>query len=107
MKSLKNKLMVFTNRYESPFGGITLASDGDALTGLWFEGQTYFGCTLSSKNDERQLPVFAEIARKRTARMSAQAVGDAVGHNIIYSLNGEIANKGVIEEIKKEIELLG
>ncbi|MDR1883217.1 MAG: methylated-DNA--[protein]-cysteine S-methyltransferase [Prevotella sp.] len=50
--------MVFTNRYESPFGGITLASDGEALTGLWFDKQKYFGGTLSPENDEKQLPVF-------------------------------------------------
>ena len=25
--------------YDSPLGGITLASDGEALTGLWFDGQ--------------------------------------------------------------------
>lgn len=34
-------------RYASPLGGITLASDGTALTGLWFDGQKYFGAGLS------------------------------------------------------------
>lgn len=28
-------------RYESPLGGITLGSDGEVLTGLWFNGQKY------------------------------------------------------------------
>ena len=32
--------------YESPLGGITLASDGRALTGLWFGGQKYYAGTL-------------------------------------------------------------
>ena len=27
--------MYFTAHYASPLGGITLASDGEALTGLW------------------------------------------------------------------------
>ena len=33
--------MRFISRYESPLGRLTLASDGDALTGLWFAGQKY------------------------------------------------------------------
>lgn len=34
--------MLYTCFYKSPLGGITMASDGTALTGLWFEGQKYF-----------------------------------------------------------------
>ncbi len=30
-------------RYLSPLGGMTLASDGNALVGLWFDGQKRFG----------------------------------------------------------------
>ena len=29
--------------YNSPLGGITLACDEEGLTGLWFDGQKYFG----------------------------------------------------------------
>ena len=29
--------------YDSPLGGITLACDEAGLTGLWFDGQKYFG----------------------------------------------------------------
>ena len=46
--------------YASPLGGMTLASDGDALTGLWFDGQKYFGTTLSPDSSEMSLPVFDE-----------------------------------------------
>lgn len=53
----------FTYHYDSPFGGITLASDGDALIGLWFDGQKYFGDTLSDKHEERALPVFDETIK--------------------------------------------
>ncbi len=38
--------MYYIDHYNSPFGGITLASDGSALNGLWFDGQKYFGETL-------------------------------------------------------------
>ena len=36
----------FTHHYNSPIGGITLASDGEALIGLWFDGQKYFADAL-------------------------------------------------------------
>lgn len=128
--------MEYTHPYVSPLGGITLASDGKALTGLWFDGQTYFGATLCKEHQEKDLPIFeqtrqwldlyfggeipaftpplkpkatafrkavweillsvpygrtityGEIAgvvarQKGLARMSAQAVGSAVGHNPI------------------------
>ncbi len=52
--------MEFTHHYDSPLGGITLASDGDALTGLWFDGQKHFAATLSAVHGERALPVFAQ-----------------------------------------------
>ena len=30
--------MQYTAHYDSPFGSMTLASDGTALVGLWFDG---------------------------------------------------------------------
>ena len=123
-----------THHYASPLGGITMASDGRALTGLWFDGQKHFAETLPAGRVERSLPVFdgadrwldlyfsgrdpgftpvlapegspfrkavwkilltvpfgetvtygqiAERIAKETGagRMSARAVGNAVGHN--------------------------
>jgi methylated-DNA-[protein]-cysteine S-methyltransferase len=129
--------MDYTHHYESPLGGITLASDGEALTGLWFDGQKYYADTLQKEHKEKPLPIFREAERwldiyfrgkvpdftprlhlrttssfrkavwdilltipygqtmtygeianriakqKGIARMSAQAVGGAVGHNPI------------------------
>jgi methylated-DNA-[protein]-cysteine S-methyltransferase len=128
--------MEYTHRYVSPLGGITIASDGEALTGLWFDGQKYFADTLDPQHKEKDLPVFDEADRwldvyfsgkapdftpmlrmkttefrkavwevlltipfgqtmtygeiaaviakqKGMNRMSAQAVGGAVGHNAI------------------------
>ncbi len=125
---------MYSYKYVSPLGLILIASDGDALTGLWFEGEKRYGSLLSPDNREQYLPVFGdamrwldiyfsgrepdftppikfsgtefrlvvweilqtipygetvtygEIAaliarRKGLARMSAQAVGGAVGHN--------------------------
>lgn len=55
--------MEYTSSYQSPIGTIILAGAGDALTGLWFHGQKYFGATLSSEHKEADLPVFSETRR--------------------------------------------
>ncbi|MBO4793356.1 MAG: methylated-DNA--[protein]-cysteine S-methyltransferase [Deltaproteobacteria bacterium] len=128
--------MDYTHHYSSPLGGITLASDGEALVGLWFDGQKYFADALDPEHEETFLPVFAQADRwldtyfsgrepdftpplsmratsfrkavwnillsipygqtmsygaiaerlageRGVARISAQAVGGAVGHNAI------------------------
>lgn len=55
--------MTYTYRYKSPLGGITLSSGGKSLTGLWFDGQKYFGDTLSGERAEKALPIFDETVR--------------------------------------------
>ena len=70
--------MNYMCKYESPIGKIILVSDGENLTGLWFEGQKYFlnliteqKCDLeifkktkkwldiyfSGKNPEEEIPI--------------------------------------------------
>ena len=44
--------MEYICRYPSPLGPILLASDGAALTGLWFEGQKYFARSLDPDHRE-------------------------------------------------------
>ena len=55
--------MEYIHHYDSPLGGITMASDGDALIGLWFDGQKYFADVLDDEYEERKLPVFEETDR--------------------------------------------
>ena len=55
--------MEYIHHYDSPLGGITIASDGKALTGLWFDGQKYFADTLEKDHEEKALPVFDEADR--------------------------------------------
>lgn len=56
--------MDYTAHYDSPLGGITMASDGKALFGLWFDGQKYFADTLNNEHEERpDLPIFNETRR--------------------------------------------
>ena len=127
--------MEYIWHYDSPLGGMTMAGDGQALTGLWFDRQRYFGLSFNRQQNVVtppivNLPVFeaacrwldvyfaggvpaftpplalhgtpfredvweilltipygqtlsyGEIAARLAApRMSAQAVGGAVGHN--------------------------
>ena len=65
--------MDYTHHYESPLGGITLASDGEAITGLWFDGQKYFAATLSKDHAEKELPVFDEAERWLDTYFSGKA----------------------------------
>ena len=57
--------MFYTAHYQSPLGGITLASDGEALVGLWFDNQKYFADSISGQPtaDKSSLPVFADTCR--------------------------------------------
>ena len=45
--------MEYIHHYHSPLGGITMASDGEVLTGLWFDGQKYFAVTLAKEHEEK------------------------------------------------------
>ena len=54
--------MNYISHYKSPLGSITLASDGDSLIGLWFDGQKYFGTTLDDEYEEKPLPIFDRTA---------------------------------------------
>ena len=52
----------YTAYDDSPLGRITLASDGKALTGLWFDGQKHFAEGLSSCHTQRDdLPLFKDV----------------------------------------------
>lgn len=50
--------MYYATDFESPLGRLRLASDGEALTGLWIEGQKYFGGAMKGMAEDDALPVF-------------------------------------------------
>lgn len=54
--------MQYTTHYASPLGTITLASDGNAVIGLWFDGQKHDRSILTPECQELYVPVFAEAA---------------------------------------------
>lgn len=53
----------YTFAYVSPLGEITLASDGQALAGLWFSKAKYFGSTLNPNHTQKELPIFRQTAQ--------------------------------------------
>lgn len=52
--------MIYTYHYHPPLCGITLSSNGTKLTGLWFDGQKYFGDTLPNEYKVKSLPIFKQ-----------------------------------------------
>lgn len=55
--------MPYLARYPSPLGPLTAGSDGESLTGLWFDGQKYFADTLTGLYEKKPLLVFAQTER--------------------------------------------
>ncbi|OQA80831.1 MAG: Methylated-DNA--protein-cysteine methyltransferase [bacterium ADurb.Bin243] len=51
--------MYYITNYTSPVGQLTLASDGDNLTGLWLDGQKYFCATVDGcMRPENNMSIF-------------------------------------------------
>ena len=161
--------MIFVSHYDSPLGILYLAADEEALKGVWFEGQKYFGefpghmnyvfeekenhilkdalrwldIYFSGKAPDFTPPLcmqttpfrksvweimltipfgktmtYGEIAeriakQKGLSKMSAQAVGGAVGHNSIsliipcHRVVGTNASlTGYAGGIEKKVQLL-
>ena len=54
-------LKQFTMEYTSPLGPVTVSSDGEQITGLWFIGQKYYADTLEDSISRPSLPVFSQV----------------------------------------------
>lgn len=55
--------MIYTYKYESPLGGMTIAADNDEVVGLWFDGQKYFGNVLPEKTAYRETPLIRDAEK--------------------------------------------
>lgn len=55
--------MTRIGHWHSPLGPITFAGTEHALTGLWFDGQTYFADTLPEDATEGDFPLFHDVVR--------------------------------------------
>ena len=92
--------MEHTTTYRSPLGILTLASDGEALTGLWLEGQKYFGGPAAGTRTQRDdLPVF-DAARDWLDRYFAGAQ-PLPGELPLHPVGGEFRQR--VWELLREI----
>lgn len=64
---------MYLDDYNSPLGKIIMASDGDALTGLWFENQKYFSLSPGAEIPFSGLSIFDETARWLDVYFSGKA----------------------------------
>jgi methylated-DNA-[protein]-cysteine S-methyltransferase len=55
------KAMDYFCKIPSPLGTLTAASNGEAITGLWIEGQKYFALTLDKGAAEQNAPPFEQL----------------------------------------------
>ena len=55
--------MNYISHYKSPLGAMTLTSDGEALTGAWFDEKNRFVSTLANDTVEQSLPIFTDTRR--------------------------------------------
>ena len=55
--------MISIFHYHSPIGGITVSGNGRDITGVWFDGQKYFGATLPDQYEEKMTPVFEDTEK--------------------------------------------
>lgn len=83
--------MIFTDYYNSPIGGITMASDGESLCGLWFDGQKYFASTVKGETEDKSLPVFEKSKKWLDIYFS----GEEPDFTPKLSLNGSKFRKAV------------
>lgn len=68
--------MQYTSQYTSPLGNITLASNGEALIGVWFDKQKYFASTLKEESKEMELPVFFQTKQWLDCYFAGKDPGD-------------------------------
>lgn len=54
---------IYTHNYQSPLDKIVIASDGTAITGLWFVGQRHFDIEVEGCITDKDLPIFDEVSR--------------------------------------------
>jgi methylated-DNA-[protein]-cysteine S-methyltransferase len=65
-------MMNYTFEYNSPVGLLTIASDGESITGLWIKGQKYFAAALGSEYSAMDLPVFGRVEEWLTIYFSGK-----------------------------------
>lgn len=110
--------MFYCSECESPVGALTIASDGQAVCGLWLDGQKYHGATIPEKMvPDDDAAGFAELRAWLEAYFAGdpQPISDvplaprgsefqqAVWKRLIAIPHGELTTYGAIaSELKRE-----
>lgn len=55
--------MIYISKFESPMGTITIASDGENLTGLWLHEQKYYAATIKEFKEKDDLLIFEQVKK--------------------------------------------
>lgn len=64
--------MTYISKIDSPLGLLYGASDGESITGLWMDGQKYFGSTLGTHLQEKNLRIFEQLKQWLTIYFSGK-----------------------------------
>lgn len=67
--------MIYTCRYNTPLGGVTIAGSDSAVMGLWFDGQKYYKDTLPAEYTEKNIPLFDTVKKWLDIYFSGKAPG--------------------------------
>ena len=84
---------MYKSYYESPIGLMTLVSDGDALIGVWIEGQKYFAATMDENTVEKN---DLEIYIKTRSWLDRYFAGDKPSHDeLSLAPKGSLFRQGI------------
>ena len=85
--------MAVLTRIETPVGTIIASSDGQSLTGLWFEGQKYECAFVEDPIWDDSLPLWKDVKQALDAYL--QGVGDVTSAVPIVFVGGTAFQKAV------------
>ena len=83
--------IVYCDRVPTPLGGMVLASDGDALSGAWFDGQRYQPPIGPAWQRQPDLPVL----RRAAAELAEYFAGERVAFDVPLAPVGTLFQRDV------------
>lgn len=96
-KNEKNKIGYIKQYKNSPVGNITIQSDGNAITGLWLDGQKYDRRTMEGIIREEEVPVL----KQAEIWLDAYFCGENPPIDFLLNPYGTLFQKCVWEELQK------
>ena len=91
--------MAVLTRIETPVGNIIASSDGQSLTGLWFEGQKYECAFVENPVWDDSLPLWENV--KTALEAYFQGEGDVVSTVPIAFVGGDILPESRVGRVNR------